>query len=504
MAYALTPKRFRYLVLLAASIAANFVYNHFLGVFILVTSVSVYLCGLGISALEKKYSPAIKSLPRQERKKPRKKLQRKKYLVLAAVLIVNLGILFTLKYLNFFAELGVKLIGLFGKELSAPSFSLVLPLGISYYTLQAIGYAIDVAGGKYEAERNPAKVALFVCFFPQLTEGPIGRYNEMHAELTEGAPLSSENVFRGFLRGFWGLFKILIVANRFGTIVGEVFGNYAAYGGMSVVLGALAFTVQLYAEFSGYIDVAAGVSEVFGIHLKKNFDKPFLSKDVGEFWRRWHISLGSWFRDYVFFPITASERALKLQAKDTRGAKTASVLLVGGGMFAVWFLTGLWHGASVKYIVYGLYYFLLMILHEALKPLFSRLYRALKIKEDGIVLSIFRVLKTFALVTVGMLLFRADNLFVFGKMFASVFSGGGALNLFAVIDVKDFVVALAGLAALIVSGILSSCRISLGDKFAKGSLFVRVGAVALVVFAVIVFGAYGPGYLPPDPIYGGF
>lgn len=119
---------------------------------------------------------------------------------------------------------------------------------------------------------------------------------------------------------------------------------------MSVVLGALAFTVQLYAEFSGYIDVAAGVSEVFGIHLKKNFDKPFLSKDVGEFWRRWHISLGSWFRDYVFFPITASERALKLQAKDTRGAKTASVLLVGGGMFAVWFLTGLWHGASVKYI----------------------------------------------------------------------------------------------------------------------------------------------------------
>lgn len=172
-------------------------------------------------------------------------------------MIVNLGILFTLKYLNFFAELGVKLIGLFGKELSAPSFSLVLPLGISYYTLQAIGYAIDVAGGKYEAERNPAKVALFVCFFPQLTEGPIGRYNEMHAELTEGAPLSSENVFRGFLRGFWGLFKILIVANRFGTIVGEVFGNYAAYGGMSVVLGALAFTVQLYAEFSGYIDVAA-------------------------------------------------------------------------------------------------------------------------------------------------------------------------------------------------------------------------------------------------------
>ena len=173
-------------------------------------------------------------------------------------------------------------------------------------------------------------------------------------------------------------------------------------------------------------------------------------------------------------------------------------------MFAVWFLTGLWHGASVKYIVYGLYYFLLMILHEALKPLFSRLYRALKIKEDGIVLSIVRVLKTFALVTVGMLLFRADNLFVFAKMFASVFSGGGALNLFAVIDVKDFVVALAGLAALIVSGILSSCRISLGDKLAKGSLFVRVGAVALVVFAVIVFGAYGPGYLPPDPIYGGF
>ena len=136
LAYALTPKRFRYLVLLAASIAANFVYNHFLGAFILVTSVSVYLCGLGISALEKKYSPAIKSLPRQERKKPRKKLQRKKYLVLAAVLIVNLGILFTLKYLNFFADLGVKLIGLFGKELSAPSFSLVLPLGISYYTFR--------------------------------------------------------------------------------------------------------------------------------------------------------------------------------------------------------------------------------------------------------------------------------------------------------------------------------------------------------------------------------
>ena len=502
--YAVTPQKYRYLVLLLASIAAIFVYSNGMGAFVLLAAVSVYIGGWGMEKVELKYAPALKELAKAERKKRRRIIQRKKYAILAAVIVFNLAILLVLKYGNFLLAAGAGLLRCFGVEATPKAFKILLPIGISYYTLQAIGYLIDVARGKYAAARNPLKIALFICYFPQLLEGPIGRYDEMQADLTGGAKISGENVWRGWFKCLYGLFKVLVVSNRFGMIAGEVFKNHTAYGGLTVIFGVVAFTIQLYAEFSGYIDIAAGVSKMFGIGLKKNFDAPFLAASVPDFWRRWHISLGSWFRDYVFYPITMSRTALKAQAKETVGGKLAAKVILFFALLCVWALTGLWHGASVLYLLYGLYYFVLMLLYEALMPLIVRLGRALKIKHTA-PFKILGVAFTFLLVNIGMLLFRAASPSAFAEMFLSIFRGGAAsLDLWAVIDVKDFTVMLAGLAVMIVCGFLQAKKIAVYDRLASLPYGAKYAIFLVGALVIVIFGAYGMGYLPPDPIYGGF
>ncbi|MEG2561606.1 MAG: hypothetical protein RSB10_03240 [Clostridia bacterium] len=502
--YALTPKRFRYIVLLVASVIAIFFYSKFMGFFVILTALSTYLCGLGIFKLEEKTAPLLRDLDKPTRKKKRKVLQKKKYAIMAVAVVVNLGILLTLKYHNFFSSSLASFFTLFGVETHFVAIKLLLPIGISYYTLQALGYIIDVAQGKYEAERNPMKLMLFVCFFPQLFEGPIGRYNEMKDELTLGAPVASENVLRGWLDVIWGFFKIMIISNRLGIVTGEIFKNYTLYGGFTIIFAMLAFTIQLYAEFSGYINLASGISKMYGIHLKKNFDLPFLATNVPDFWRRWHISLGAWFRDYLFYPIAASNFSLKIQSKDTRASKVLGMLMTILTLFVIWFLTGLWHGASALYILYGIYYFVLMTSFELTEPLFDRLWKALKIEGKPIV-KIFGVVKTLVFVNIGMLLFRATSPQAFGHMFGSIFTSANIwFDLFAFIDRKDFVILIVGLAVLLISGIVGAKKISVPDHIVALPYVAKTAILIAVVVFIIIFGAYGYGYIPPDPIYGGF
>ena len=225
-----------------------------------------------------------------------------------------------------------------------PALNLVLPLGISFYTFQSMGYLIDVSNGKYPAEKNPFRFALFVSFFPQLIQGPIARYDQLGAQLAAEHRFDMTNIHRGLLLMLWGFFKKKVIADRALILVNEVFGNQAQYGGAVIVVGVLFYSLQQYCDFSGGIDLVAGIAELFGIRLAPNFKRPYFSVSLGDFWRRWHISLGAWMRDYVFYPFALTRPMAKLsKAAKTRFGADFSVRCprpLAISLFSCWSASG--------------------------------------------------------------------------------------------------------------------------------------------------------------------
>lgn len=498
--YLVTPTKYRYISLLICSLLFIEYISGWGVIFILITAGITYLAALVMDKLSKQYN--IKALPKEERKTKKAELRRKKKIITSIYICINIGILLLLKYFNFFSYTFVRLANMLGGEMLPLSIKIAAPLGISYYTLQSITYVIDVYRGKYNAEKNFLKVALFVSFFPQLHEGPFGRYDLLAPQLTSGKPIIADNAFNGFLKIECGLFKIFMIANRAAMISDEIFLNHDQYGGFVILFGGISFIIQLYAEFSGYINIAQGVSKIFGIDLAKNFDMPFISQSVAEFWRRWHISLGGFFRDYVFFPVSTS----KFLRKITKNLSftTANFLNVGISLFVVWFLTGLWHGANEKYICYGLYYFILIFASQLIVPFTDKLLAKLKINKENKFLTIFRIIRTNILVFVGMLMFRAENLSVFGNMFISIFSKGKPFPLTDIIDIEDFVVLLVSLLLIVILSVMKIKNIDLEEKYNHIKYPCRYWILMLIFFTAMIFGAFGLDYLPPDPIYGGF
>ena len=423
--------------------------------------------------LEKAERKAVKALAKKEKKK-----------VVAGYILINVGILFGLKYL-----------GMFVPANHIPGFlKIAMPLGISYYTLQSLSYVIDVFRGKFKCEKDLLKLALFVGFLPQLHEGPFGRYDQYIGDLCNNEPLKKENVFNGIGTILWGLFKIFMVANRAAMVADNVFQHYKEYNGVTILLGGGFFTLQLYAEFSGYIDVARGISEIFGIRLAENFNMPFLSKDVAEFWRRWHISLGEWFRDYVFYPVSTCK--IFRQAPDW--------LVINSALLAVWFLTGLWHGASWKYVFYGLYYFVLMVGTNLLNPLISKGLSKINIEPENKVIIIIKIMLTQVLVVIGMLIFRSSDLNQFIDMALNMFSSGESLDLLAIMDLKELMVLIGSMALLIGVPLMKIKGISIRYHYNQMTSVQKYLVCFSATCFVIIFGAYGLDYIPPDPIYGGF
>ncbi|WP_193774374.1 MBOAT family O-acyltransferase [Vallitalea guaymasensis] len=459
-----------------------------------------YSAAIIMDRIPLKYS--LEGLPKKERKQLRAIIKKKKRFVLAIYVIINIGILLTLKYFNFFASSSIGLLGWLGINVSAPVIKIALPLGISYYTLQSISYVVDVLRGKYKAEKNIFKIALFISFFPQMHEGPFGRYDALMPQMTSGEQIKINNLYNGIAQMFWGMFKIFMVANRAAIISDAVFKNHESYGGFTVIIGVIAYTIQLYAEFSGYIDVAAGVSKIFGIGLAKNFDMPFLALNVGDFWRRWHISLGGWFRDYIFYPISTSRALMKIVKN--LPAFLANLLTITIPLFFVWFLTGLWHGASSKYIVYGLYYFVLMIIFNLISPLVNKVLSKNNITSENRLINGLRLAKTLILVGIGMLMFRAENLLVFRQMLGSVFSKGSEFQLFSAIEPNDFIIFILSFIVILLSVIMKLKDIDIESRFEALSSYKKYWICFCVFCIVVIFGAYGLGYIPPDPIYGGF
>ncbi len=498
--YAITPAKYRYLTLLIVSLLCIIWMSGYGAVFILATILTTYCSGIVMDKIVEQND--TKGLEKQVRKQIKAKVKRKKKVVVLVYLVINLGILLFLKYFNFFSLSATKLLNLFGADNAPFLLKIAIPLGLSYYTLQALSYVIDVFRGKYKAEKNILKLALFISFFPQLHEGPFGRYDLLMPQMCANKQITMDNLYNCVIKILWGLFKIFMVANRAAIISDAIFTNYTKYGGFTVLLGAAAFTLQLYAEFSGYIDIARGISKLFGIDLAKNFDMPFLAQNVADFWRRWHISLGAFFRDYVFYPVSTSKWLRKLTQKLSFDA--ANFVSVAMSLGIVWFLTGLWHGASEKYICYGLYYFLLIFAFNLLSPRVDKLLTNAGIRQDNKILMSVRVFKTWILVLIGMLMFRAENLSVFFSMIGSVFRSGEQFVLFQVIEAPDFFVLILSMLTMIAGAVLELYHFDIEQKFNQLTPYKRYAVCFFMFCVVMIFGAYGLDYIAPDPIYGGF
>ncbi|WP_439151224.1 MBOAT family O-acyltransferase [Winogradskyella sp.] len=318
--------------------------------------------------------------------------KRKVYLWIS--ILVNLGFLGFFKYYNFFLDNLVESFRLFGTELNANSLQVILPVGISFYTFQTLSYTIDVYRRKLEPTNNFVVFAAFVSFFPQLVAGPIERATNLLPQFYTKRNFNYHKAVDGLRQILWGMFKKVVIADNCAEFANEFFNNSDAYGGSGLLLGALFFTFQIYGDFSGYSDIAIGTSRLFGFNLMQNFAFPYFSRDIAEFWRRWHISLSTWFRDYLYIPLGGSRGGTAMKVRNT---------------FIIFIVSGFWHGANWTFIVWGALnaiYFLPLLLTNLNR-------NNIGIAAEGKLIPAFKtivsILITFGLTVIAWIFFRADS-----------------------------------------------------------------------------------------------
>lgn len=514
--YYLTPKRYRWVTLLVV----NYVFYYFAGVkyfvYMFATTISTYIATtkLGNMAAENKaaYNAVKAELDRDGKKAWKADFTKKKRRVLVPTLVFNFGILAVLKYSGFVSENLNALFAKISAPVELPVFHFLLPLGISFYTFQTMGYLIDVYREKVAPEKNIGKLALFISFFPTIVQGPIGRFQHLSKQLFEGNDFSYERTKFGVQLMLWGAFKKLVIADRASVLVDNVFGFPDTFGGTYVAVAALVYCIQLYGDFSGGIDIATGAAQIFGVDLEKNFERPYLATSIPDFWRRWHITLGAWFRDYVFYPLSLSKFFTKVGKKGRQvlGNYIGKMLPVLIPQFIIFFLIGIWHGAEWKYIAFGFYNGTLIVLGILFEEPLRNLAEKLHINTQCFSWHLFQILRTLVLVALGKIITRAAGFSISVSMMHSmivnwdtdILFNGGLLQLG--LDSKDlWVLVLASLVLLAVS-IMQECGIKVRETLAKQNLYFRWAVYLCAVFSLIIFGVYGLNYNAADFIYRGF
>jgi len=509
--YYLSPLRYRYLVLLFSSWLFYFLTCGKYMVYILVTTASTYVASVLMGDLRQKAEMLIRSeevrTDRARKKEIKADLKNRLKTVMICCLLVNFGILAVLKYSPFFFtnlnRIGEIILG----TTDILSFgNLVLPLGISFYTLQATGYIIDLFYMKYYPEKNPFKLALFVSFFPQIVQGPISRLNEVSESLFAGNEFKTENIRVGLYMILFGVAKKLIIADRLSEYIKLSVVYYEKINGGYLALTVFLYSIQLYADFSGGINIATGVARLFGVRLAENFNRPFFSKSVAEYWRRWHITLGTWFRDYIFYPISISKRLMKLGRKIEKispffGKRTSLYTAT----VVVWTATGFWHGPEWRYIVWGLLNGIIMCVSAELEPLYEKINARIGWKADGFWHKSFSVIRTFCIMS----LLRIFDLSVRGLaqakgIFMRIFTDFGMIHLEKLEELglkrEELMVAGIGMLTLLNISLLQRKK-RIYDRLMNCHEAVRWAVCFAAVTLVIVYGYYGLGYSSGDFIY---
>lgn len=442
--------------------------------------------------------------------------QHRKKRILASILALNLGILFLFKYLDFFIYTGRIAGTAFGIPIDLKEISLIAPLGISFYTLQTVGYLLDVSRGTCRAEKKFLNYALFAGFFPQLVQGPINRYAELSKTLYSEKEFHYEQVTFGLQRILWGLFKKLVISERMAVIVNTIYGDYVTYSGLYIAVGTVCFAIQLYTDFSGAMDIALGLSEALGIRMAENFETPFFARSISEYWRRWHITLGTWMKDYIFYPVLKSDLFVAIgdAARKKLGKKRGKKVPTYLGMAVLWFTVGMWHGGAWKYIIgSGLLHCFYIISGQMLEPAFKKLTHVFKVNTECYSFRLFQSLRTFFLVCIGFVFFRAPSAGTAVKMLRAsmqfniwIFTDGSLLNLG--LDAPDFTIGILALGILFLVSLLQQKFHAEGNTvrgiLAQQNLPFRWIAYYGLIFSIIIFGFYGPGYDASEFIYQNF
>lgn len=510
--YFVFPRNWRWVVLLISSFVFYFYGGIGTGYFMLITVLCVYLIARLLDIYNEKQKQYFKDNPelsREEKKNYKKQNQKIKRLILTAGLLVCFGILVFLKYFNFLSEQTFSILGLFGVESDPPRIDLALPLGISFYTLQATSYIIDVYRGKLSAEKNIAKVALFVSFFPQMIQGPIGRYKLLANQLYEGHVFDFTRFKHGALLVLWGFIKKLTLAEYTGIIADTVFDNYTDYKGIVIFIGSVAYGFQVYADFSGGMDIVRGISQILGIEMSVNFERPYFARSVSEFWRRWHITLGAWMKDYVFYPLSLSQAAVKMGKKTRKifGTYIGKMLPTFLASFVAFMLVGVWHGSSWKYVAYGLWNSGIITGSIMLDPVYKKVQNRLKINTDCFSWKLFQIIRTFVLVSIGRIFSRADSFMISVKMIKRMFSefnpwvitDGSLFDLG--LDEKQFNLIIVVLLILLVVSIMQENGIRIRQKLDEQNVLFRWAVIIGAVLFLMVYGAYGSSFSASDFVY---
>ena len=511
--YYLAPRKWQWGILLVASYA----FYAFAGpqylLFILLTTLSSYLVSRLLDrgrTKEEAYLALHKEdMPKEARKAYKAAQKKKRFSILVGGLVLNFGVLAVLKYTGFAVYNLNGILGAFGREpLTIPS--LLLPMGISFYTFQTMGYLVDVYRGKVNAEKNPARLALFVSFFPQLVQGPISRYSDLAEQLYAEHRFDSRAFTSGLWRILWGFFKKLVIADRVLVAMNTMLDAPEQFKGAYVLLLILLYSAQIYADFTGGIDITIGVAEALGIRLAENFDRPFSSTSTKEYWRRWHITMGTWFTDYVFYPISVCRPMMKLSkwSRAKLGTAVGKRIPVYLATIVTWFLTGLWHGAGWNFIVWGLLNCAVILISQELEPLYRRFHTRFPRLGSSRGYHDFAATRTFLLMGLIRSLDCYRSVGTSFRMWGSMLTtwnvgevlGGGILTLG--LSVADFVI-LAFAIALVFFVSRASAKGSVREWLWERPVRSAMLAI-LLLMTVLLFGAYGHGYDASQFIYNQF
>lgn len=477
MVYFIIPRKVRYIWLLLSSYYFYMCWNATYALLLLASTLITFFIALLI-----------------EKQKENVKIKK---VMVAIGLALNFGILFYYKYALFVIETVREILLEFGVNLEMNGPDILLPVGISFYIFQAVGYTIDVYRGKIEAEKNPLRYALFVSFFPQLVAGPIERSTNLLPQLREVHQINlwdTKRIQKGAVVMLYGYILKMIIADRAAIYVDTVYNveTYNNYGGFTVLIAMILFSFQIYCDFAGYTYIAIGAARIMGFDLMNNFRMPYMATGMKDFWNRWHISLSGWFKDYLYFPLGGS-----------RKGKVRKYI----NIFIVFLLSGLWHGASWQFAIWGMVHGIMRVAGEATEKLREKIYVKLKFKRDTLATTLWKMTCTFSLVTLAWVFFRARSLRqsidIFRNLFTEynpwILTDGSIFSLG--LDAKDWNVLLVALLFLIVVDALRYCKINLTELFMKQNLWFRWVILYIGILAVVLFGVYGPRYDAAQFIY---
>ena len=509
--YYLTPRRFQWIVLLIFSYIFYWLADPRYLIFIVTTTVSAYLITRRLEKIQEDSTAWLaehKDLDREEKKTWKARVKARKWRWLLLCLFLNLGILAVTKYTNFVIRNVDSLLG--GQGVLSP-IDMIVPMGISFYTFQTVGYVIDVYRGKQEAQKNPFKLALFVSFFPQLVQGPISRYGMLSETLFSGHRFDGKTASFGLMRILWGYFKKMVLADRILTAVMALVQGTELYTGSYVFVAMLFYAFELYCDFTGGIDITIGIAETMGIRLPENFNLPYFSKNIKEYWNRWHITMGTWFTDYIFYPISVCGPMLKLSkwSRKHLGEKIGKRVPVYLSSLAVWFTTGLWHGAAWNFIVWGLMNYVVIMISQELEPLYERFHARFKVRGH-LPYEVFQIIRTILLMSsIRMFDCYRDVPLTFkmvGSMFTrfnpEIFFNGALLQLG--LTAADYAVLAVGFLLVLGVSLVKRKKGSVREVLYQKPAGWFYGLMAALVLVIIVFGAYGAGYDASQFIYNQF